>query len=130
MARRHPWLQSCVWTCALVTTGMRRVLLERVSQGRSNEPENEPSKRSKTTAHIGARYGAFPAADAWYVSGGRFPSSADLDDGALRISENIHLERNSTQLKFTKHSSTEKAAAHRRTQLDPFTAGIAKSEDQ
>ena len=98
--------------------------------GRTFAAGVEVFEDKQTTAHIGARYGAFPAADAWYVSGGRFPSSADLDDGAVRLSENIHLEGNSTQLKFTKHSSTEKAAAHRRTQLDPYTAGIAKSEDQ
>lgn len=94
----------------------------------------------QTDFNIGARYGAFPTEDVWFVSGGRFPSSDGDDDSGteFHITESIHLNvdllhRNASTnpLRFTLADEEKGASQERRAQdpLNPFTAGIAKSTD-
>ena len=111
----------------------------------------------QTEFNIGARYGAFPTESAWYVSGGRFPTTSSRGSGGgtddkeeeeeeeegqeFHISENIHLRKHgdgsnsttknngngSSSLRFTpQHEGAQEAAAD---PTNPYTAGIAKSED-
>jgi hypothetical protein len=108
----------------------------------------------QTEFNIGARYGAFPTESAWYVSGGRFPTTSSRSSGGgtddkeeeeeeegqeFHISENIHLRKHgdgsnsttknngSSSLRFTpQHEGAQEAAAD---PTNPYTAGIAKSED-
>eukprot|EP01047_Picozoa_sp_COSAG01_P048389 COSAG01_NODE_4712_length_4798_cov_3.005959_2_plen_323_part_00 len=88
-------------------------------------------------ANIGARYGAFPSSNAWYVSGGRWPSNdADADPGLHSLSENVAVTkpRNGSDaawrplsLKFTHPTSQRRRRAQ--DPSDPFTAGVSKSTD-
>jgi hypothetical protein len=79
---------------------------------------------------IGARYFAAAAPNAWFVSGGRWPSNsrATDDDDAHHLTQNIYVKKspaaNESAFGFTK------PAEHGRSlQEDPFTAGIALSSD-
>ena len=79
-------------------------------------------------ARIGARYFAAAAPNAWFVSGGRWPSNSQAGDDVHHLTENIYVKKspgaNESAFGFTK------PAEHVRSlQEDPFTAGIALSSD-
>lgn len=80
--------------------------------------------------NIWARYGAFPDESAWFVSGGRWPTSSQQqnDDSVHFLSQSVFVKKapaaNESKFGFVLPSQ------HRRAQdANPFTAGIAKSTD-
>jgi hypothetical protein len=126
--------------------------------------------------HIGARYGAFPSASAWYVSGGRWPSGGRAGTPAAadarHLSEHIYVKTrpaaNESAFGFTQASGPARVPSFERRPVwllsaplqkicravrkrrcargcrrapraaraarcrgtgDPYSAGIAKSED-
>ena len=81
----------------------------------------------RTVSPINPRYGAFPSASAWYVSGGWWPPSdggALGDEDYLHLSEHIHLSREGGVV-----MSQDFFAGKKRKKIDSYTAGIAKSVD-
>lgn len=80
-------------------------------------------------ARIGARYFAAAAPNAWFVSGGRWPSNSQETDDVHHLSENIYIKK-SPAANESVFGFTQKKEQHLRSlQDDPFTAGIALSSD-
>ena len=80
-------------------------------------------------ARIGARYFAAAAPNAWFVSGGRWPSTTQETDDVHHLTENIYVKKspgaNESTFGFTKPAERVRSLQ----EADPFTAGIALSSD-
>eukprot|EP01043_Picozoa_sp_COSAG02_P054663 COSAG02_NODE_6224_length_3716_cov_4.160354_1_plen_411_part_00 len=83
-------------------------------------------------ARIGARYFAAAAPNAWFVTGGRWPSNSratdDDDDDVHHMTQNIYVKKSPTANESA-FGFTKTAEHGRSLQDDPFTAGIALSSD-